>query len=342
MVVDLTPQYPSISAKEKLVIPEQVSSNMAQTSGSFNVSPDGFIFDKLKILSTQQQILIGDATASLTGIGIFQGLENSIYQWRVGNPDGDYIYWNNTSLIVKGTLTASSINIPDVITANSFHTDSSGNSWWGSVLIGDAVAKVLNTGAGTFSNITITGGTIGGQTVDNIGYVATSTADAVPSGLTCSSTGISTGSDGSQSAYVILTWTAISTNTFSEYLIRYKKASFTYYTYIPAKTNTITIEGLTPNISYNFGIASVNKYGQQSAFSADISQTTASDTVAPATVTGVTAVGAIQYALIEWTASSASDLSHYNVYRNTVNDSATATKIASVKTTYFIDGNLTA
>ena len=44
-------------------------------------------------------------------------------------------------------------------TANSFHTDSSGNSWWGATTIGSANAKILNTGVATFANINITGGT---------------------------------------------------------------------------------------------------------------------------------------------------------------------------------------
>lgn len=185
------------------------------------------------------------------------------------------------------------------------------------------------------------GGSIAGIPIAQVGYVATSTADATPSGLAVSSTGISTGSDGSQSAYVVLTWTAVSSNTFSHYVIRYKKGSFTYYTYITSKTNTITIEGLTPNISYDFGISTVNKYGIQSTFGTDIPQTTASDTAAPATVAAGSATGGIQYVIVEWTHSAESDLSYYNIYRNTVDNSATAVKIGSTKTNYFVDGGRT-
>ena len=59
----------------------------------------------------------------------------------------------------RGALEANSIDIPDTTTANSFHTDSSGNSWWGATTIGSANAKILNTGVATFANINITGGT---------------------------------------------------------------------------------------------------------------------------------------------------------------------------------------
>jgi len=117
----------------------------------------------------------------------------------------------------------------------------------------------------------------------------TSTADIVPTGLTCSSTTANVASDGSVSSSVVLTWDAIATTTFDHYVIRYKKASYTYYTYLNANTNTITIEGLTPSVSYNFGVASVNKYGSVSAYSADITQTTATSTTAPATVSSTSA-----------------------------------------------------
>lgn len=183
--------------------------------------------------------------------------------------------------------------------------------------------------------------TIAGITGTQISYVATSTADIVPTGLAYSTGGISTGSDGSQSAYVVLTWNAISSNTFDYYSIRYKKAALIYYTYIPATTNTITIEGLTPNVSYHFGICSVNKYGTSSAFSTNITQTTASDTVAPATVTAGSATAGIQYIIVEWVSNTESDLASYNIYRNTTDNSATATLIGNCRTNYFVDGGRT-
>jgi hypothetical protein len=255
--------------------------------------------------------------------------------------DGLKGYIECMDLYVKGTITGSSLDIPNDSTVNSFHVDVSGNAWWGSILIGDAVAKVLNTGAGIFSNITITGGSVGGAPVANIGYIGTTTADAVPSSLSCSSTTAVVASDGSVSSSVVLTWTALSTNTFDHYQIRFKKAANTYYTYIDSKTNTITIEGLVPNTSYNFGIASVNKYGSASAFSSDISQTTATSTTAPATVSTGSATAVIQAILVKWTHNTESDLASYNIYRHTANDSGAATLIGNCRTNYFIDGNLT-
>lgn len=169
--------------------------------------------------------------------------------------------------------------------------------------------------------------------------ISTITADIVPLGLTASATGISTAPDGTQSAYITLTWTAITSDTFDHYQIRYKKAGLTYYIYVDSKTNTITIDGLVPNTSYNFGIASVNKYGTASAFSTDIASTSASTTSAPATVANVAATGGIQYSLLTWDSNTEADLASYNIYRNTTNNSGTATLIGNCRTNYFVDGN---
>jgi hypothetical protein len=67
----------------------------------------------------------------------------------------------------RGSLIAGSIDIPDTTTANSFHVDTSGNAWWGATAIGSATAKVLNTGAATFTSITITGGSVDWSTIND-------------------------------------------------------------------------------------------------------------------------------------------------------------------------------
>ena len=184
-------------------------------------------------------------------------------------------------------------------------------------------------------------GSIGGVATSYVVQIATSTADIVPTDFAISETGITSAIDGTQTAYVTLTWTAISSDTFNSYKIRYKKNSFTYYTYINSTENTVTIEGLTPNTSYNFGIASVNKFGTESAFTDNITSDTASTTVAPATVTAGSANAGIQYVVLEWTHNTEPDLASYNIYRHTSNTSGSATLIGNCRTDYFVDGGLT-
>jgi len=81
------------------------------------------------------------------------------------------LYWNGTTLAIKGAVSASSIDIPNTTTANSFHVDTNGNAWWGATTLAGAVAKVLNTGAATFTSGSIGGWTIGATTLSSTNIV---------------------------------------------------------------------------------------------------------------------------------------------------------------------------
>jgi len=66
-----------------------------------------------------------------------------------------------------GKLIGSSLHIPNEdASAYSFHVDNSGNAWWGSTDITTAVAKILNTGVATFTNVNITGGSVAVSTLN--------------------------------------------------------------------------------------------------------------------------------------------------------------------------------
>ncbi len=175
-----------------------------------------------------------------------------------------------------------------------------------------------------------------------IGDVSTIAPDIVPIGLSVTTpAGITLSANGMVSAYLTLTWNAIISATFDHYQIRYKKNAYVYYQYIDSQTNTITIDNLSPNALYNFGISSVNKYGTSSAFSTDISTTTATNSTPPATVTGLATTAGIQYVIATWTSNTESDIASYNIYRHTANNSALASLVGSSFTNYFIDGGLT-
>lgn len=62
--------------------------------------------------------------------------------WRLTPTDGEFNF----------KVSADALDIPDTTTANSFHVDVDGNTWWGSTAIGSAIAKILNTGVATFTN----------------------------------------------------------------------------------------------------------------------------------------------------------------------------------------------
>ncbi len=65
-----------------------------------------------------------------------------------------------TSGEMNFAISVDSLDIPDTTTANSFHVNSTGDAWWGATAIGSAVAKVLKTGVATFTNVSITGGSL--------------------------------------------------------------------------------------------------------------------------------------------------------------------------------------
>lgn len=100
--------------------------------------------------------------------GFFFGIDgDGVAKLNIGSASS-FVKWDGTSLTISGTLTAGSLNIPDTTTANSFHVDALGNAWWGATTLGASTAKVLNTGVATFSNITITGGSISNVPISNI------------------------------------------------------------------------------------------------------------------------------------------------------------------------------
>ncbi len=295
------------------------------------------------IVPTQQRINGGNLVIG-EGNNVLKADDNGLYlgnklfanaPFRV-DPQGNVVA--NSLTLVGGSVSYGKTSFTD--STNAGYYLSSGGWYVGAAADATYLKYTLGTGTFDFSG-THSGGSVGGQSVTNVALVSTSTADSVPTGLSCSSTTANVASDGSVSSSVVLTWTAIATSTFDHYLIRYKKASYTYYTYIPSNVNTITIEGLTPNVSYNFGVASVNRYGSVSSYSVDISQTTATSTTAPATVTSTSATGGIQYVILEWTHNTDTDLASYNIYRNTANDSSTATLIGNSRTNYFVDGGRT-
>lgn len=87
-----------------------------------------------------------------------------------------------TGAIISGTINASTINIPDTTTANSFHVDVDGNTWWGATIFGAAIASVSKAGAAIFTSIKITGvaagSSIDGQYLTNLSVATAAIAAA--------------------------------------------------------------------------------------------------------------------------------------------------------------------
>lgn len=174
-----------------------------------------------------------------------------------------------------------------------------------------------------------------------IPQITTIAACDVPTGLYVYYKGLVIGEDGTQSAYVVLSWDSMTANNFDHYNIQYKKDSFTYWTTLPAYNTEITIDGLLGGVVYNFRIASVNKYGTVSNYSnPSVDEAMAADTGPPAKVQGLIAHGAVKAVLLTWNGNVDYDLNGYNIYRNTIDDSSTAILVANYFGTKYMDNGL--
>jgi len=149
------------------------------TIGGWTISSNALTSGNVIINSANEQILMGLATAPLTGTGIFLGLDGADYEFRAGDPDNDLIHWDGSALSISGALTAGELHIPDEdATANSFHVNTAGDSWWGATKTNfdsdndNATAYVLKTGVAKFQSVTAESTT----TIENIKIVGRITA----------------------------------------------------------------------------------------------------------------------------------------------------------------------
>ncbi len=69
--------------------------------------------------------------------------------WRLRS-NGDFEGNDGT---FRGNIQASSIDIPDATTANSFHVDSMGNTWWGGTTFANAIASISKAGQAFFQGM---------------------------------------------------------------------------------------------------------------------------------------------------------------------------------------------
>ena len=133
------------------------------TSASASIPSLSTIYNSVSDPIATQSLTAGYITGDISSANFQTGVAG----WKLsylgnieannGNFRGDLTGATGT---FSGTLTGGSLNVPDLTTANSFHVDNSGNAWWGTnVATGYATApaKILNTGAATFSMVKITG-----------------------------------------------------------------------------------------------------------------------------------------------------------------------------------------
>lgn len=102
----------------------------------------------------------------------------------------------------------------------------------------------------------------------------------------------------------------------------------------------IIIEGLQPGAQYDFRVRAVNINGIQSEWVSALSQTVSGDSTAPDAPTSLSATGAYRTVQLAWTNPTVADWFQTEVWRNTSNNSGTATRIGSVSASTYADSGL--
>jgi hypothetical protein len=92
-------------------------------------------------------------------------------------------------------------------------------------------------------------------------------------------------------------------------------------------------------VSYDVRIRGENNLGVVSAWTTVTGHTILADTTAPAIPTGLAATAGAGFVSLDWNDNTEPDLSEYQVFRSTTNSFGTATKIAEVAASRFVDAS---
>jgi predicted phage tail protein len=184
-------------------------------------------------------------------------------------------------------------------------------------------------------------GTIGGVPVEDIiGSALDTDPPLIPSGLILSSA-LEDNPDGTQWVKLLAEWTPNTEADLASYVIAIKEDASDYIEFTVTKSVSSFYWSVLPNTSYTAKIKAVDVSQNSSGYSAPVSHTTLADDVPPAAPTSLAAISSIRNVFLSWTNPPDADVSKIKIYENTVNDSSTATNIATVISTPGSQGRFT-
>jgi hypothetical protein len=164
---------------------------------------------------------------------------------------------------------------------------------------------------------------------------------AAPTGLTATNQNISF-PDGTISPAVRITWTAVSSAYVTGYELQFKLSTDTVWQSLFTTQTVYDIAGQQQvALLYNVRVRAVFS-DKNGPFSSTINHTLSGDTTAPAAPTSLTAVGSAKTIQLSWTNPTAADWFYNEIWENSTNNSATATKIGEVSSSTFARSGLPA
>lgn len=178
-------------------------------------------------------------------------------------------------------------------------------------------------------------------TTNLVTVVPDATTNSTIGSITATNTGFED-TDGTFVPRITLDWPDAAGGNFSHYEVAHKLSTDgdALYEIMTLTSSVVSLTGYKAGVSVNYKIRAVNASGIAGAYTNVGSITVAGDTIAPSAPTSLNANGIFRAVSLSWTNPTAKDLSHIEVYRNTVNNSGSATKVTETNAEYFVDSPL--
>lgn len=176
------------------------------------------------------------------------------------------------------------------------------------------------------------------QTIMSSTFSLDTTPPTVPTGIALT-TAIDTLESGENTVRVKATWAANTQDIFGHFDVEIQEGVGSFISFQTAQPS-YEWRGLLPNTSYTVRVRAVSKLGYPSAFTSNVAITSAKKTAAPAAPTALAITASLKSAYLKWTNPADKDIGEIQIFRNTANNSATATLIGSSKGIAFTDTGL--
>jgi hypothetical protein len=164
---------------------------------------------------------------------------------------------------------------------------------------------------------------------------------AAPTGLTATNQNLSL-PDGTILPGVRVNWTAVSSAYVTGYELQFKLFSDTLWQSIFTSQTVYDYAGQQDvALVYNIRVRAIFS-DKEGPFSTTINHTLSGDTTAPSAPTSLSAVGSAKTIQLSWTNPTAADWFYNEIWENSTNNSATATKIGEVSSSTFARSGLPA